>query len=142
MIDIQPIYDNEGQFSVFSHWDGGDITLTPVHFEKGGKRHFIVNVHGSKTDDLNFYVQQLSQNDGKYFCFYCHYHEYDIRKFLDIVKSKKWHFQDAKFDIHGDWVDFHGNIKEFSCAFMYRIYDMDMFADLKREYPRIKVRKL
>ena len=139
---IIPIHETSEAFEVYSHWDGGNISLTPVYFEQAGKRYFIVNTGpGDRESNLDYYVQQLSKNDGKYFCFYCY--KPDIREFLDIVKSKGYHFvDDTKFDMHGDFVDFHGNMKEYSCAFMYRIYDMKMYEELKRELPKIKVRKL
>jgi hypothetical protein len=141
MKQINPIRDTNNMFEIYSHWDGGKISLTPVYFEQDGKRHFIVNIGGNETEDLDHYVHQLSQNDGKYFCFYCHYHEPDIRKFLDTVKQKNWHFvYSTRFDVYDDWVDLGGNIEEFSCAFRYRIYDMELFEKLKQEFPKIKVK--
>ena len=138
MKQINLITANGESFDIYSHWDGGKIKLTPVYFEDNGKRHFIVNTGGRDTD-VKQYAEQLAQNDGKYFCFYSYNNIFDL---LDMVERTKSTFIDSKFDIHGDWVDFHGNLKERSCAFMYRIYDMTLFEELRKRLPKIKVRDM
>lgn len=139
MKQINLVTANNESFKVYSRWDGGNISLTPVYFEDNGKRHFIANT-GDRDTDINWYAEQLANNDGKYFCFYCF--KNNLFEFLDMVDESKSTYQDAKFDVCGDWVDFHGNLRERSCAFMYRIYDMTLFDQLRKRLPKIKVRDL
>lgn len=143
MKQISLVTATNESFSLYSHWYNGYYTLTPVYFEDNGKRNFIANTEHPDSEDPNikWYAQQLAENDGKYFCIYCY--KKDLLEFLDIVmKGKNTFTRDTSFDSYGDFVDFGGNLNESSCAFNFRIYDMEMFESLKKRLPKVKVRDM
>ncbi|MBA1335859.1 MAG: hypothetical protein HPY66_1677 [Firmicutes bacterium] len=127
---------------------------TPVIMVKDGKRFFIRNIvlplkgdaysklnHQKSIDDAERAKAQLIETDGKFCCFYSR--ENDPFKFLDWVKENNY-----TIEIHGelfepgqDFTDFHGNLCEYSAAFMYRIYDPEMLNSIKeivKEIPQNK----
>ena len=87
-----------------------------------------------KRSELAIRIRQLRNNNYKFICFYA-------GVFSDPVELIKWaKSQNKTFLRHGDFyrksdgfVDFHGNFKEVSCAFMFRIYDKALLIKIKRE---------
>lgn len=158
MIHIELIHDNERAFSRYNSFDNCDEILTPVYFDLNGKKCFIFN-HTTEVsnirpngwgrfnikrsnEDLQNYTSQLETNDGKYFCFHG---KRDVWELLTWVKEKGYTFvSDAKLTInnshYGKFYEFHGNLNEYSCGFMYRIYDKRMFSQLRKRLPSIKIK--
>ena len=133
----------------------GDI-LIPVFMIKNGKEFFVVNREREKREhyDTEHIKMRLTENNGVYFKFYG-IHE-DPFALIQWVKGKKYAFESSKGSGRkfndtetlftdcrnekgygeGFW-DFGGNIREVSCAFNYRIYDIAMVNLLKEKIQNI-----
>lgn len=118
-------------------------TLAPVYMRKDGREYFVRNrvVHGKDPDlgwrqydekksdaDVEYAKAFLIQNGGRYVKFYGFYDDP-----LEMLKemTERGHtfttpdnlFVDCR-EKEGRWfLDFHGNRREASAAFQYRIYD-------------------
>lgn len=149
MNTLQPIIKEEGSFQDYDNFHNGNRTLTPVYFEKDGKQNFVCNlvtkhekrqyeVENSRRE-IEDYFRQLNTNDGRYFAFYSI--DKDVFSFLDWVKDKGYHFEHfAGFYIAPDFDEFHGNLKEYSAAFNYRIYDKELTQELMKRLPNLEIK--
>jgi len=126
--------------------------LIPVFMMKDGDEFFVINRNQDKEEhyDTEHIKMELIENKGVYFKFYGIFdNPYSLVKW---VKEKKYSFEcsgksgrvfnDVKslFRDRGNderygkgFVDFGGNIREVSCAFQYRIYDIAMVDTLKEQ---------
>lgn len=124
-------------------WDDnpfvGGCYLYPNYMVKDGKEYFMF----SRRDPCDSWMRtqdearkkQLLENGGKFFRLHGFY--YDPFTMLAEVIERQHHFTEpskmyyASLEESG-FVDFHGNRKEVSAAFSYRIYDPDMAAKIRR----------
>lgn len=123
---------------------------TPHYMIKDGKRYFMFN---SASDDNRFDKEnqesrkaQLIANDGKYFKFNGVFPSpLEMLKWIIDKKyqfcsltEKAIHYEDGTSE---DYFDFHGNLKEISAAFFYRIYDEQLIAEIKTLIKQIPYKK-
>ncbi len=147
MKKMKLFYDTDNKFKTFSEWHNGTVTYTPVYLEKDGKRYFLGNTtdadHKNREEEIQWYFNQLQQNDGKYFCLYCHAKTNNLYTFMEWIKTNDQHLQGARLDHDDDYrfVDFGGNLVERSCAFQFRIFDMKIIEEIKNNFPDIKIMK-
>jgi len=116
--------------------------LTPHYFIDGnGTEVFIQNVNLNKSIDVWEFenrVQNLEKNNFKYLTFHCP--KRDINEFIEWVKENNYTLQifGTLFERNDIYVDFHGNLWEYSSAFHFRIYDMDLARNIVKEVKSIK----
>ena len=118
----------------------------PVYMLKDGVEYFVVNrlvadrdVSWGKydvkrsNDEIERYKKFLEKNDGKYFKFNGSFD--DLFEMLNDMKEHKHTFTSNELLYYNSAndriVDFHGNRREASAAFHYRIYDTQMVERLK-----------
>lgn len=126
-IEKEPIYD----VSPFT----GKCLLYPTYMVKGGKELFVFNRREPdeswhrREDEIR--KEHLLRTDGKYFRFHGFYD--DPFEMLREIAERK-HTLDGLTEDDNKWcsfekdgyIDFHGNRKEVSAAFLYRIYDREI----------------
>lgn len=110
--------------------------FTPYLFVRDGKEFFIRNlVEFTKGDkktknrnELSNYLLDLRKNKFKFITSYCYSRHEDPISFLKWVIETKKTFQitGELFYCFDGYADFHGNLKEVSCAFNFRIYDKEL----------------
>ncbi len=117
--------------------------FTPILFSDGVKDYFICNLVNpvfngwgilkQNRQEMAERIKQLRKNNFKFLCFYGGYYS-DPVIFLNAIKEKG-----LTIEIHGElflkcktFTDFHGNLVERSCAFMYRIYDNELLKDVQK----------
>lgn len=148
--NFKPIFATDEAFVSYDAFNCGDLERVPVYFEKDCQRHFVINMpheyksrhdHGGFYDlhlkegrkDVENYFKQLNSNGGKYIVFHCiNNNGKTLQEFLDWVKDNGYTFDKdmTDFIIDKDYVDFHGNLNEYSAAFYFRIYDKTLAASL------------
>lgn len=141
---LTPIFATEDAFVSYDHFNCGDLERVPVYFMNQGRRLFVCNMpHEYKTrdddrggwydarlkegrQDVENYFSQLNANGGKYFKFYIVNHkDKTLPEFLEWIKANGYTFDKnmTDFSIEKDYIDFSGNLNEYSAAFCFRIYD-------------------
>lgn len=128
----------------------GDRDMYPNYMIKDGKRFFMFN-RGSNARSYDIDKQearkaQLLSTDGKYFKFHGAF-----ASPIDMLKwiiDKKYRFCSLTFNnVHyenstsEDHFDFHGNLKEVSAAFFYRLYDSELIGEIKTMLKQIPYKK-
>lgn len=128
----------------------GQADFTPYYFQNGKGRHFISNLITATGDsyytdkmhrhEMTVRIINLRHNNYKFICFYGG--KFDNP--LDLIKwvaEKDYSFErhGEFFETCGNFTDFHGNLREYSNAFMFRIYDPEILAQLKK---KMKVQKV
>lgn len=64
----------------------------------------------------------------------------DPLQMIQWIREKGYHFVDfTDIHIHDGLADFNGNLQEYSAAFFYRIYDMDLVEEIRRAAPEVKI---
>lgn len=142
----------EGQKYVAPYGMTKQGEYTPIYMIKDGVQHFISNLvkvtmykdaydnyhYENSIQTIEKHKQQLLDNGGQYITFYAEYN--NPLDFIQWVKEN-----DYTFEIHGElfykcdgFTDFHGNLKEYSAAFHYRIYDQTMLQKLRDEVSKCK----
>jgi len=130
--------------------------LIPVFMMKDGDEFFVINRNRDKEShyDTEHIKMRLIENKGAYFKLYGVFD--DPYSLVQWVKEKKYSFEcsgkngrvfnDVKslFKDCGNneryvkgFIDFGGNIREVSCAFQYRIYDIAMVDALKEQIKKL-----
>lgn len=122
IIEKSPWYDN----SLFT----GDCWMYPTYMVKDGKEFFMFNRRDPDDAwalrELEACKTHLRMTGGRYFKF--HGLKDDPIDWLKLIAYRKHHFTDpdnlyyCSIEEKG-FLDFHGNLKEVSAAFFYRIYD-------------------
>lgn len=135
-------------------WYNGNITVTPYYFLRDGKRMFISNLisdTGKAADDdrnrreMAERLLDLRRNHYEYCAFYSHVK--DLFEFFDWIRKNRYTLEIQGtlfyFDPERQYVDFMGNVCEYSAAFHYRIYSRSILESLigqlrtvKRDYGR------
>lgn len=128
----------------------GGRYMYPNYMLKNDKRYFMFN-RGS--DDRNYEIDeqearksQLISNAGKYFKFNGVFPSpLEMLKWIIDKKyqfcsltAKTIHYEDRTSE---DYFDFHGNLKEVSAAFFYRIYDEQLIEEIKTLIKQIPYKK-
>ena len=115
----------------------GQCYYYPTYMIKNGKEYFIFNRREPdeqyKIEEQKMYKQQLIETDGKYFTFYSFYKN-PFEMLQEIIKRKHCFSNPKKLfdgDINNGYLDFHGNRKEVSAVFKYRIYDAAIVENLQ-----------
>ena len=131
IIEKEPYYDD----SPFT----GQCYMHPTYMVKDGKEYFMFN---RREPDDSWKLQEneerkafLIANDGKYLKFYGIYN--DPFEMIKEIAQRKHTFTEPEaenyrcsFEKNG-FIDFHGNLRELSAAFFYRIYDLEMAEKIK-----------
>jgi hypothetical protein len=125
---------------------GKKYIYTPYYFvDTDGKEKFVRNL-STEANTLERHrmasvLLSLRKNKYKYLTFYCP--KKDIWDFIKWVKEKNYTFEihGTLFERNENYVDFHGNLCEYSSAFHFRIYDMEIVKNVIKELKSIK-RKL
>lgn len=126
---------------------------TPYYMKKGNTEQFICNLvertmfapkqdKGQRTEVAERLLN-LRKNKFKFIAFYCGAAD-NPKDFLKFVKENNYTLQ-----IHGEifrncddlgFTDFHGNLIQVSCSFMFRIYDKKLLKELQEIVKTIKVK--
>lgn len=128
----------------------GRADFTPYYFQNGNNRYFINNLITNTRDSFHIdkrhkrkiarRIKNLRHNNYKFICFYGgkFNNPFDLIKW---VTEKNYSFQKHGnfFELCGNFTDFHGNLQEYSNAFMFRIYDPELLSQLKGEMGTQKV---
>lgn len=123
---------------------------TPYYFtDIQGKEHFICNLvtqtndpyHPDKSQrcEVANHLRNLRKHGYRYLTF--HSIKDAPFAFLQWLREQNYtlEIQGELFIFNGqDSVDFHGNVCEYSAAFMYRIYDRELFIKLLRDLKTVK----
>lgn len=131
-----------------SHWCGGSAEYTPVYAILNGVKRLVTNIiHALEGDTLVWREysdkrsveiaerakNNLMKHDGKYITFRAL--NDNPFEFLNWIKENGYTLEAVKEffseSSDGDFTDFHGNFREYSCSFYYRIYDETMLKELK-----------
>jgi len=131
--------------------------LIPVFMLKGGNEYFVINRNQDKEEhyDTEHIKMKLIETKGAYFKLYGGFD--DPYSLIQWVRKKKYSFESSseKGRVFNDvaslfndcrnndrygkgFVDFGGNIREVSCAFQYRIYDVSMVEALKEQINKLR----
>ncbi len=140
IIEKEPYYDD----SPFT----GKCWRHPTYMAKDGKEHFMFNrtepqpPYKAAEDEArkNF----LISTNGRYMKF--NGYKDDPLEMLKIAAERKHHFTDPEniwwcdFEERG-YTDFHGNFREVSAAFHYRIYDAELISAIKEAAENLKAER-
>lgn len=130
-IEKEPFYDN----SPFS----GQCHMYPTYMVKDGEEYFVFNRRDPDNswalDENEQRKKHLLSTGGAYFKFNGYYN--DPLEMLARVIERKHHFTQPESmyyceDMERGYADFHGNRREVSAAFHYRIYDVALHEKIRR----------
>lgn len=143
----------EQQIQEYSGWYNKVITRTPYYFaDNQEQKHFVLNLAsdtGYVTEDrekrreLAALLYQLRENKGSYITLYSR--KKMLPEFFDWVRKENY-----TLEVHGkglfvfdnpSFVDFHGNIVEYSATFFYRIYTRETLEYVFSQLRTIKRQK-
>lgn len=125
----------------FDKWNWRECLMYPTFMLKDNKEYFILNRRSpqeewDKKDDKKV-LDILKRNDGRYTYFYNRLLEGSPYDFLKEVIKNKYSFEKFSELIEHkerNYCDFHGNLKEISSAFHYRIYDDKMSENIRNVF--------
>lgn len=135
----------EGETIVSPYGIYNTAEFTPVYAVIDGERKFLRNLVKPITGDYKKYEYKMAltevfaakvnllKHDGKYFVLNGQFDDpFELLKFvkendytLEVVRS--FYVESP----NNGYLDFHGNCCEYSCGFHYRIYDKEMFEEIK-----------
>ena len=85
-------------------------------------------------------LRNLRGNDYEYCTFYSQ--KKDLFEFFDWLRQNKYtlEIQGDLFDFAPDrsYVDFHGNVREYSAVFHYRVYSRELFGHIINQLRTVK----
>lgn len=115
----------------YMQWYNKDVTYTPLYVN--GK--FVCNIADAereqKRKEAAEYLLSLRRNDYKFLAFYSK--KDNVFDFLKWVKDNGYNFEPfTRFAKYPDYTDFGGNLREFSAAFSYRIYDAETLKSISQ----------
>lgn len=136
-------------FTRYTAWYSTGVTYIPYSFLLDGAELFFRNLAtrtGSKSDDrrnrkeMAALLRNLRGNHYEYCAFYSR--KKNIFDFFDWLRQNKYtlEIQGALFDFAPDrsYVDFHGNVCEYSAAFQYRVYSRELFSHIINQLRTVK----
>lgn len=141
----------------FVHWYSGTTDYIDTYFEQNGQKHFLRGVAECAPDyekeEIEPLKKRVLESNGRYCRFYGGLKKLHVLRscsnsaipnpldYAKHVKAEGWHFQEPSLYCSDDYCDFHGNIKEFSGAFWYRIYDKQIAEQLKLLLPKKAIKQ-
>ena len=117
----------------------GQCWMYPTYMRKDGKELFMFNSREPddkwKLEENEERKKQLISNDGAYFRFNGFYT--NPLEMLKEIAERQHHFTEPDNMYYSTieknaYLDFHGNRREVSAAFFYRIYDVEMAVKIKK----------
>ena len=130
-------------------WYRSDVTYVPYSFIVDGKKRFFRSLTtrtGSESDDrrnrdeMAALLRNLRGNHYEYCAFYSP--KKDIFEFFDWLRQNKYtlEIQGALFSFapNRSFVDFHGNVCEYSAAFHYRVYSRELFMHITNQLRTVR----
>ena len=130
-------------------WHNRKVLQTPYYFQLGKRKLFLYNLisdTGSDYDDRRYRREMaerllnLRKNRYDYCIFYSR--KSDIFEFFKWLRENHYTLEvhGSLFGIDPDrgYVDFHGNVCEYSAAFHYRIYSRELFENIIHQLRRVK----
>lgn len=134
-------------------WYNTTVAYTPYFFERDGKQCFIYSLcseTGRDMDDkrhrreMAYRLLELRRNRYGYLTFYSHISNiFEFFKWLrDNHYTLEVHERLFSFANDRSYVDFSGNVLEYSAAFHYRIYSRELFTNIIGQLRRIKRHQL
>lgn len=128
----------KGPSSRQSYGDTSNAKCVPYHFIGiDGKKHFLRNLFSETNDSFYEWDNRKTMTDNLLslrrhnFKYWTNHGPDDIFEFFKWLREKKFTIQvggELFVFVNRDFVDFHGNVMEYSRAFHYRIYDRELFA--------------
>ncbi len=136
-------------FQKYSSWHNNIVKYIPYHLEADGKQIFICSLcsdTGREIDDAGYRRElacrllNMRKNHYDYLTF--HAYKTDIFEFFEWLRKNHYTLEihGTLFDFAPDrsYVDFHGNVWEYSAAFHYRIYSRELFENIIYQLRRVK----
>ena len=130
-------------------WYRSDVAYIPYSFILDGKKRFFRNLatrtgvefyDRSNRNELAALLRNLRGNDYEYCTFYSQ--KKDLFEFFDWLRQNKYtlEVQGDLFDFAPDrsYVDFHGNVREYSAVFHYRVYSRELFGHIINQLRTVK----
>jgi hypothetical protein len=128
-------FTSKGHYTSYSFTvDGVYYFISNLIEHTGDKYH-----DNSSRREMAERLLNLRSNNYKFMKFYGGKFDNPI-DFIQWIKTKK-----LTLEIHGspfvkseNFTDFHGNLKEVSCAFHFRIYNKDLLSDIETIVSQLK----
>ena len=130
-------------------WHNRIVMHTPYYFQLGKRKLFLSSLTsdtGNAFDERRYrrdmagLLWNLRKNRYDYCTFYSH--KSDIFEFFKWLRENHYtlEVQGSLFSIDPErnYVDFHGNVCEYSAAFHYRIYSRELFENIINQLRRVK----
>ena len=130
-------------------WHNRKVLQTPYYFQIGKRKLFLSSLTsdtGHAFDERRYrremagLLLNLRKNRYDYCTFYSH--KPDIFEFFKWLRENHYtlEVQGSLFSIDPErnYVDFHGNVCEYSAAFHYRIYSKELFENIINQLRRVK----
>ena len=126
----------------------GGCDMFPTYMVKNGQEYFMFNRPSNQAkyenDADEARKKQLLDNGGKFFKF--NGYKDTPTEYLRAVIEKEHSFtktfhEEVEWSDDGKYCDFHGNLKEVSAAFNYRIYDKELAEKIEKVVGLIKEKK-
>lgn len=149
IVDLHPVLVKEDYFIKYVSWYNKIVTYVPYCFEYDGKRYFLGNLAtrtGTEQGDRENRREMASLLTSlrRHHYQYCTFHaiKEDIFEFFKWLRENKYtleiHGALFTFDPDHGYVDFWGNVREYSAAFQYRIYSREMLRHIIDQLRTVK----
>ena len=153
IVNLRPVLVKGTPFQRANGWYGEVATYVSYSFEIEGKLYFIQNLvtgTGSPYDDrsnrrkLAEILRNLRKNHYRYYTFYSE--KRDIFDFFDWIRNNSY-----TLEVYGEllhlnreegFVDFSGNVVEYSAAFRFRIYSRELLEHIIHQLRTVKRRHI
>lgn len=131
-------------YEQFSGWHNLDVNYTEYGFKKGNNKYWFGRMTSNKSkswdyDDIIIILNTLKKSGFKFACNYCGKGMLGSpNKFLNPIDFIKWvtenNYQFEDFTsietIKKGYWRFSGNLKEYSCAFWFDIFDKKLVTEI------------
>lgn len=148
-INYRPALIKGKSYNKGQSWSGTAARYVPYYFGNEQKKQFIMNLCSNagnayddkwKRSELARRLACLRRNHYQYTTF--HSHEEDIFEFFEWIRKNDFtlqiHGKLFSFDEQREFIDFHGNVWEYSAAFSYRIYTREMLQHVINQLRTVK----
>lgn len=153
IVNLRPAIVKGTPFRRASGWYGEVVTYMPYMVEHSGKQYFLQNLTtmtGNRHDDLGkrrelaALLRNLRKNHYQYCTFYSE--KSDIFEFFDWIRNSNYtlevHGELLNFNREEGFVDFCGNVIEYSAAFRFRIYSRELLKHIIYQLRTVKRKHL